>query len=109
MISINSDVVKHFVKGKLEIPVITLKQLPLGAGAHVNWNGQQIGAYKDDSGNVHAVDTTCTHLGCSVNWNSSEKSWDCPCHGSRFTIKGEILEGPAMKPLEVIKTDGCEG
>ncbi|KIL49607.1 FAD-dependent oxidoreductase [Jeotgalibacillus soli] len=107
-ISINADVAKHLVKGKLEMPSINLEDLPSGEGAHVSWNGQTIGAYRDDKGKICAVDITCTHLGCSVNWNKAEKSWDCPCHGSRFTVEGEILEGPAMKPLAVIQTEPAD-
>ena len=48
---------------------------------------------------LHIVNTTCTHMGCELNWNSAESSWDCPCHGSRFSYEGEILEGPAIKAL----------
>ena len=54
-------------------------------------------------GKLHVVDTTCTHMGCEVNWNSAEKSWDCPCHSSRFSNEGEIIEGPAVRPLEFNK------
>lgn len=104
VISINTDVAKHLVKGKIEQPPMKLEELPSGEGSHVKWNGQNIGAYRDDKGMVHAVDLTCTHLGCSVNWNKAEKSWDCPCHGSRFTVDGEVLNGPADKPLQVIHT-----
>ena len=46
------------------------------------------------------VDTTCTHLGCELSWNDAEKSWDCPCHGSRFTYEGEIVEGPAINKIQ---------
>jgi glycine/D-amino acid oxidase-like deaminating enzyme/nitrite reductase/ring-hydroxylating ferredoxin subunit len=55
--------------------------------------------YRDDGGTVHAVSAKCTHLGCVVGWNSGEKSWDCPCHGSRFDVDGNVLNGPAVKPL----------
>jgi len=92
----------------MEQPSLKLEQLPREEGAHVSWNGQNIGAYRDDNGKVHAVDITCTHLGCSVNWNKAEKSWDCPCHGSRFTIDGEVLNGPADKPLQMIHVEEQE-
>lgn len=56
-------------------------------------------AIRNDTGVLHAVSPVCTHLGCYVTWNSAEKSWDCPCHGSRFTADGDILHGSAIKRL----------
>jgi Rieske Fe-S protein len=58
------------------------------------------GVYRDEHGELHAVSLRCTHLGCLVRFNSAERSWDCPCHGSRFAVDGSVLEGPAVKPLE---------
>ena len=58
------------------------------------------GVYRDDDGDVHAVSLRCTHLGCLVRFNAAERSWDCPCHGSRFDVDGTVLEGPATRPLE---------
>ena len=72
-------------------------------GEIIEENGERAGAYRDEQGTLHVVDTTCTHLGCEVNWNSAEKSWDCPCHGSRFSYEGDIIEGPAVKPLDFNK------
>ncbi|MBQ3986367.1 MAG: FAD-dependent oxidoreductase [Oscillospiraceae bacterium] len=57
-------------------------------------------AYKDESGEVHAVSVKCPHLGCQLTWNPDEKTWDCPCHGSRFTANGELISGPAQEDLE---------
>ena len=59
--------------------------------------------YKDETGRYHAVSPVCPHAKCSVAWNSAEKSWDCPCHGSRFAIDGEVMTGPAREGLELIK------
>ena len=57
------------------------------------------GVYRAEDGTVHAVSLRCTHMGCLVRWNGAERSWDCPCHGSRFDVDGSVLEGPATKPL----------
>ena len=70
-----------------------------GEGKILQAYGERAGAYRDEDGRVHLVNTTCTHMGCELNWNPSEKSWDCPCHGSRFTYTGEIIQGPAVKNL----------
>ncbi|MFT4415073.1 FAD-dependent oxidoreductase [Fredinandcohnia humi] len=96
----NADVVKHLIKGKLEIPQKNVDDIPNGEGAVISINGHRKGAYKDKDGKVYIVDTTCTHVGCECEWNSGEKTWDCPCHGSRFSYTGEVLEGPAEKPLQ---------
>ena len=68
-------------------------------GAIVSSEGQKVAGYRDEDGELHAVSTRCTHLGCQVAWNAAERTWDCPCHGSRFSVDGEILSGPATKPL----------
>ena len=67
-----------------------------------NFNGDKYGAYRDKDGKLYVVDITCTHLGCELKFNSFEKSWDCPCHGSRFSYDGSILNGPALKPLKLL-------
>ena len=60
-------------------------------------------AFRDQDGSVTKVSSVCTHLGCQVHWNSAERTWDCPCHGSRFSTTGKVLAGPAEDPLERIK------
>jgi glycine/D-amino acid oxidase-like deaminating enzyme/nitrite reductase/ring-hydroxylating ferredoxin subunit len=67
---------------------------------------QMVAAYRDDSGALHAVNARCTHLGCLVSFNNAERSWDCPCHGSRFDVDGQVLHGPAVRPLKRITTEG---
>lgn len=66
----------------------------------VKMDGNHFGVYKDPQGNLHKVSAVCTHLKCIVKWNSAEKSWDCPCHGSRFTCEGKVINGPANFPLD---------
>ncbi|WP_238941845.1 FAD-dependent oxidoreductase [Bacillus sp. REN10] len=99
----NSDVAGHFIKGKLDYFLQNNEELPVNKGVVVNWNGKRAGAFKEEDGTVHLVDTTCTHLGCECEWNDAEKTWDCPCHGSRFSVSGEVVEGPAMEPLKKLK------
>jgi Rieske Fe-S protein len=66
----------------------------------VKVDGDKVAAFRDDDGVVHAVSPICTHLYCQVAFNAAERSWDCPCHGSRFEPTGEVLTGPATRPLE---------
>lgn len=79
---------------------INLKVKP-GEGKILTINEQRIGIYRDEKGQLHIVDTTCAHLGCEVSWNSAEKTWDCPCHGSRYSYDGDVIEGPTVKPLDI--------
>lgn len=60
---------------------------------------QHVALYRDSEGQIHAVSSICTHRGCEVEWNDQDKVWDCPCHGSRFTPAGEVINGPAVIPL----------
>jgi glycine/D-amino acid oxidase-like deaminating enzyme/nitrite reductase/ring-hydroxylating ferredoxin subunit len=97
---INLDVAQELISGKLEVPENTLKDLKEEQGVIIDIEGRKIGAYKDSKGEIYLVDTTCSHLGCELKWNNAEKSWDCPCHGSRFTYTGEVIDGPAIKALK---------
>lgn len=99
----NLDVTKHLIEGKIEMAVRTPNDLANGEGAVVLVNGKRAGAYKDENGALSVVDTTCTHMGCELEWNSGDRTWDCPCHGSRFSIHGDVIEGPAKQPLTKIK------
>jgi glycine/D-amino acid oxidase-like deaminating enzyme/nitrite reductase/ring-hydroxylating ferredoxin subunit len=62
-------------------------------------DGEKVAAYRDQHGRLHAVSGRCTHLGCLVAWNAAERTWDCPCHGSRYTYDGQVIQGPAVKNL----------
>ncbi|MFF8268479.1 FAD-dependent oxidoreductase [Streptomyces sp. NPDC016562] len=98
------DVGKRFVKDRLDTlgegthgPVSSLRP---GEGTVVRAGGAPCAVHRDDQGELHAVSAVCTHLGCLVAFNNAERTWECPCHGSRFGIDGEILQGPALHPLE---------
>ena len=98
-----ADVAGKFVSRLLPSGHIkTLSELARGEAKIVDYEGQKMGIYKDDDGSLHAVHTACTHIRCDVSWNTAEKSWDCPCHGSRFSIDGEVLTAPARKDLSKI-------
>lgn len=97
----NADVAKHLIKGKTEY-IRSYEDLEPDQATIIRIKGKRTGVYLDRAGQLHLVDTTCTHLGCEVNWNEGERSWDCPCHGSRFSYTGEVIDGPAKKPLGVI-------
>ncbi|WP_217557082.1 FAD-dependent oxidoreductase [Paenibacillus sp. GbtcB18] len=101
----NANVAKELIAGKLEFPTREADELREDEGAVVQVRGKRAGAYRDREGSLHVVDTTCTHLGCEVDWNESERTWDCPCHGSRFAYTGEVIEGPALKPLAKVELD----
>ena len=98
LISQGVNVAGQLIDGKLSKLPDEL-DLELGEAQVYKSDGERIGVFKDDEGKLHFVDTTCTHMGCELNWNSAEKSWDCPCHGSRFTYGGDIIQGPAVRPL----------
>ncbi|MBK1813449.1 FAD-dependent oxidoreductase [Clostridium sp. YIM B02505] len=98
LISENLDVAKSLISGKLS-PVPHDIDIKNGEAEVIEIDGQKMGAYRDENGVLHVVDTTCTHLGCELQWNEAEKTWDCPCHGSRFNYDGGNVEGPAFKRL----------
>lgn len=94
----NVDVAYQLISGKLENPNDDM-DIKNGEGKVVEYKGKRTGAYKDEQGKLHLMDLTCTHMGCELQWNDGEKTWDCPCHGSRFKYNGDIVEGPALYPL----------
>ncbi len=82
-----------------------IEQIAAGSGAVIRDGLKKIAIYRDLDGSVTALDATCPHLGCIVAWNSTEKSWDCPCHGSRFACDGSVLHGPAVSGLSRASTE----
>ncbi len=79
-----------------------VKDLPIGEGIVVNHGLKKIAAYRNDQGELETYSAACPHLGGVIHWNSAEKSWDCPCHGSRFSCNGTVIEGPACENLTAI-------
>jgi glycine/D-amino acid oxidase-like deaminating enzyme/nitrite reductase/ring-hydroxylating ferredoxin subunit len=97
----NAQVGLRFVGDRLTKPGLrSLEELRPGEGDIVRHDGEKVAAFRDDDGTVTAVAPVCTHLGCQVNFNAAERSWDCPCHGSRFAVDGSVLHGPAVHRLE---------
>jgi len=97
----NVDYPKHLLKDRLPLPgAAELARLAPGEGEVLSLRGQRLAVYRNANGELSALSPVCTHLGCLVHWNTTEKSWDCPCHGSRFDPHGRILNGPAVTPLE---------
>lgn len=77
-------------------------ELAPGEAAILRDGARKLAVHRDDAGVLHAVSATCTHLGCVVHWNADERSWDCPCHGSRFGVDGEVLHGPSASALSPV-------
>jgi glycine/D-amino acid oxidase-like deaminating enzyme/nitrite reductase/ring-hydroxylating ferredoxin subunit len=96
----NAKVAGHLVGDRLRSLAASAADLAPGEGRVVRRGLHAVAVARDDEGRVHAVSAACTHLGCLVAWNAAERSWDCPCHGSRFGIDGRVLHAPAVEPLE---------
>ena len=77
----------------------SLEEIGKGEGGIVTSGDHKVAVFRDRKGNVHTLSAKCTHMGCTVKWNTTDKTWDCPCHGSRFGPAGEVVNGPAAKPL----------
>lgn len=98
----NAEVAFHFVADRLAKPEgHDLSDVPPGEGRILEVDGKKVAVFREEGegGAVHAVSPVCTHVGCHVHWNKAERSWDCPCHGARYSPTGEVLNGPAVKAL----------
>ena len=95
----NAEVAAHLVGGYLSRKPKSYDELAPGDAAILKVDGENVAAFRDEAGKVHAVSAVCTHMGCLVGWNRTDRTWDCPCHGSRFELSGEVIHGPATQPL----------
>ncbi len=97
----NANVGVHFLGDHLGRPdVRSTDELGPDEAGIVRRGAGKVAAYREPGGKLHQVSAVCTHLGCQVKWNQAERSWDCPCHGSRFDHTGRVIQGPAVKDLE---------
>lgn len=101
-ISENIDFPVHFIKDRLT-PTATPEEIAPGSGAIVRVDGHRCAMSRDPAGHLSAVTAICPHMGCIVNWNQAEQTWDCPCHGSRFASDGRLIAGPAETGLEPVE------
>jgi len=107
----------RFLRQNMDYPYYMLKdrltpaegsspdEVPPGQGKILKIGGERVACYRNESGKTTMVSAVCTHMGCLVHWNDAERTWDCPCHGSRFKTDGEVLAGPADTPLEPVKPE----
>lgn len=99
----NTEVLCDYVKGHLDaIEGKTLENIPSNKGVIIKIKNKKCAVYRDANSKLHIVSAICPHMYCVVKWNDAEKSWDCPCHGSRFTVEGNVIEGPALTPLKKV-------
>ncbi len=102
----NSNVAAQYIDWLTPKTVTDLDEIKGEQGGVLQMGLQMVAAYKDENGNAHLMSAACPHLGGLVSWNQAEKSWDCPCHGSRFDCHGKVIEGPATSDLEKIARPG---
>jgi glycine/D-amino acid oxidase-like deaminating enzyme/nitrite reductase/ring-hydroxylating ferredoxin subunit len=103
LLSHNGHTMKHLFGAYLENrPSLDLSRLDRGEARIYDDRDDPVAAYRDETGEVHSVSAVCPHMGCLVEWNDGEHSWDCPCHGSRFDLDGSVLDAPAVDGLEAL-------
>ncbi len=87
---------------KFNLPNATIQSLANNEGKIIEFEGTKVGVYKDKCGNIYKIKPICPHLGCELSWNPVNKTWDCPCHGSRFDYTGKLLYGPSLHDLTIL-------
>jgi Rieske Fe-S protein len=106
----NAKVARHWIGDRLaRTDARTIDSLAPGEGAIVSMHGERIAAHLDDAKTLHTLSPVCTHLACYVSCNSAEKTWDCPCHGSRFTGESTFIQGPAVRDLARARHPAAQG
>ena len=101
MLSQLKQTVKSLALDKLVFPEGTIIDLENGEGKIIELEGKKVGVYRKGD-NFFAIKPVCSHLGCELNFNNLDKTWDCPCHGSRFTYTGKSINAPSIKDLDSI-------
>jgi glycine/D-amino acid oxidase-like deaminating enzyme/nitrite reductase/ring-hydroxylating ferredoxin subunit len=97
-----AEVASDLIGGHLRSYPDASEAAPLAEGDIVKIGGTKAGIYRDGSGQLRAISAVCTHMGCALGWNPVDRTWDCPCHGSRFAVDGQVAHGPAVAPLEPV-------
>lgn len=100
--NILSQTSHSLILNRLTPPITKYEDLKINTGGVVDYHGKKLGIYKKSESEIFAVKPYCAHLGCELSWNNLEKTWDCPCHGSRYDYKGNLLNEPSKKGLETI-------
>jgi glycine/D-amino acid oxidase-like deaminating enzyme/nitrite reductase/ring-hydroxylating ferredoxin subunit len=101
----NANVARQYADWVTGGEVDSAGDIPKGSGALLRRGLKKIAVYRDETGQAHERSATCPHLGCIVHWNGAEKTWDCPCHGSRFDCLGKVINGPANRDLSATESD----
>lgn len=95
----SAGVAANLLKGHLGRRADGLEDLAAGEADVRKIDGKKVAVFRDEQQQLHMVSAVCTHMGCLVGWNNTDRTWDCACHGSRFALDGSVIHGPAVKPL----------
>lgn len=102
------ETVKGFAS-HIKITLETADDVPVNTAGTIRYKGQNAGAYRDKDGRIYIVSLTCPHLKCTLNWNEATKTWDCPCHGSRYDYKGNLIDNPAQDKSILLNKKDIDG